>query len=146
MITSTTTTTSTTTNAPVKAPLTHANSGNGLSIVPIGVAAALSEADPNLDDRYSVVSDSAAWSTDLINNSDSDLESASPSKYTPYSTYSSNSSHTNQHPSIINNSDFGASNSFSSATMTQSSSVFLPNNPHSATTVATNSPVNDLIV
>lgn len=52
--------------------------------------------DPNLDDRYSVVSDSAAWSTDLINNSDSDFESNSPSKYTPYSTYSSNCS--SHHP------------------------------------------------
>ena len=53
--------------------------------------------DPNLDDRYSVVSDSAAWSTDLINNSDSDFESNSPSKYTPYSTYSSNCS-SSHHP------------------------------------------------
>ena len=55
--------------------------------------------DQNLDDSLSVVSDSAAWSTDLITNSDSDLESNSPSKYTPYSTYSSNcsSSHNANH-------------------------------------------------
>ena len=45
------------------------------------------------------MSDGAAWSTDQINNSDSDLESNSPSKYTPYSTYSSNSSR-NNHPAI----------------------------------------------
>ena len=48
--------------------------------------------DPsNLDDRYSVISDSAAWSTDLITNSDSDLESNSPCKYT--STFSRTSSY-----------------------------------------------------
>ena len=45
------------------------------------------------------MSDGVAWSTDHINNSDSDLESNSPSKYTPYSTYSSNSSR-NNHPAI----------------------------------------------
>ena len=55
--------------------------------------------DPNIDDRFSVVSDGVAWSTEQIINSDSDLESYSPSKHTPYSTYSSNSSH-NVHPSI----------------------------------------------
>lgn len=55
--------------------------------------------ETNLDDRYSVVSDSAAWSTDLINNSDSDFESNSPSKYTPYSTYSSNCS-SSTHPPL----------------------------------------------
>ena len=57
--------------------------------------------EQNLDDSLSVVSDSAAWSTDLITNSDSDLESNSPSKYTPYSTYSSNCSGNNQ-TSLIN--------------------------------------------
>jgi hypothetical protein len=56
--------------------------------------------DQNLDDSVSVVSDSAAWSTDLITNSDSDLESNSPSKYTPYSTYSSNYSGTNNHTQL----------------------------------------------
>ncbi len=60
---------------------------------------AMTDVDSNLDDRFSVVSDGAAWSTDLINNSDSDLESNSPSKYTPYSTYSSVCSG-NNHPSI----------------------------------------------
>ncbi len=45
----------------------------------------------NLDDRYSVISDSAAWSTDLVTNSDSDLESNSPCKYT--STFSRTSSY-----------------------------------------------------
>ena len=131
-----------------KASLVQTNSATGLSIVPIG------ETDPNLDDRYSVVSDSAAWSTDLINNSDSDLESNSPSKYTPYSTYSSNSSHTNTHPSIINNanlagSDFASAagtNSFNSATLTQSSSVFLSNQNANNSTIASNSSANDLIV
>jgi hypothetical protein len=53
-----------------------------------------------MDDRFSVVSDSAAWSTDLITNSDSDFESNSPSKYTPYSTYSSYSNNTNN---LLNN-------------------------------------------
>lgn len=61
-------------------------------------------------DRFSSVSDSAAWSTDLINNSDSDLESNSPSKYTPYSTYSSNSSH-NQHAPINQSTFFQSSGS-----------------------------------
>ena len=52
-----------------------------------------------LDDRCSVISDNAAWSTDLITNSDSDLESNSPSKYA--SSYSRTSSY--------QNSDFGSS-------------------------------------
>ena len=60
--------------------------------------------DQNLDDSLSVVSDSAAWSTDLIMNSDSDLESNSPSKYTPYSTYSSNCSGTNNQTALLNQS------------------------------------------
>jgi hypothetical protein len=42
-----------------------------------------------LDDQSSVMSDNVAWSNEVINNSDSDLESNSPSKYTPYSTVSS---------------------------------------------------------
>jgi hypothetical protein len=51
------------------------------------------------NDRCSVVSDGAAWSTEMLNNnSDSDLESSnSPSKYTPYSTYSSSCS---SHPPL----------------------------------------------
>lgn len=56
------------------------------------------ETDQNIDDHCSVVSDSAAWSTEMNNNSDSDFESNSPSKYTPYSTYSSNSS--SIHPAL----------------------------------------------
>ena len=57
--------------------------------------------DSNIDDRFSVTSDQAgAWSTEQIINSDSDLESYSPSKYTPYSTYSSNSSSHHTRPSI----------------------------------------------
>ena len=54
----------------------------------------LQQQDPNLDERLSVVSDSAAWSIDPTNNSgaDSDLDCNSPSKFTAYSTYSSNCS------------------------------------------------------
>lgn len=59
------------------------------------------ENDTNLDDHYSVVSDTAAWSTEMITNSDSDLESNSPTKYTPYSTYSSNFSGVNSNASMI---------------------------------------------
>jgi len=67
---------------------------SGLATGAISSAISSTEPDLNLDgDRYSTVSDSAAWSTDHINNSDSDLESNSPSKYTPYSTHSSSSSH-----------------------------------------------------
>lgn len=83
--------------------------------------------DPNnLDDRYSVISDSAAWSTDLITNSDSDLESNSPSKYVysrtnsfQNSDYNSSTFQLNNQPtsslppSILNN--FANNASFSSA-------------------------------
>ena len=79
--------------------------------------------DQNLDDSLSVVSDSAAWSTDLITNSDSDLESNSPSKYTPYSTYSSNCSGTNNHTNLLNQSLI---NAFSSANTPQAAN-FNPN-------------------
>jgi hypothetical protein len=69
------------------------------------------DSELSLDDRYSVASDGGAvvWNSgggsgvggDLVNNSDSDLESASPSKYTPYSTFSSNySSSVNTHPQL----------------------------------------------
>ena len=68
--------------------LAHSSSGPIASNVPMTANAA---ATADMDDRLSVVSDSAAWSTDPINNNscDSDLESNSPSKYTPYSTCSS---------------------------------------------------------
>ncbi|CAF0809811.1 unnamed protein product [Brachionus calyciflorus] len=87
------------------------------------------ETDQNLDDRYSVVSDNAAWSTDMINNSDSDFESNSPSKYTPYSTYSSNcsSSHPPLNQSLIN--DFVQStNQSNQITYGSNTSNTLPNN------------------
>ena len=76
--------------------------------------------DQNLDDSLSVVSESAAWSTDLITNSDSDLESNSPSKYTPYSTYSSTYSgingSNNNNTNLLNQ---NLINSFSSVTTPQ---------------------------
>lgn len=83
---------------------------SGFAPVPSGLNNSSVDKDLNLEgDRLSMVSDSTAWSTDLINNSDSDLESNSPSKYTPYSTYSSCSSQ--QRPSINHSAFFQSSHS-----------------------------------
>lgn len=102
----------------------------------INTANNIESSDQNLlDDRYSVVSDSAAWSTDLITNSDSDFESNSPSKYTPYSTYSSNCSSSTHPP--LNQSLI--SQLASSSNQTQSNQYSNQNNQNSSILPSSNS-------